>query len=184
MRLSHRRARDMRDTISCVAVWWGLLNPLLVVHFVGGAHNDALMAGVSVLALWVVVRWPGAVARWVVAPALVGVAMALKQQAGLTVLAVAGLPMLAELARAPLGRRLWLLGRRTAVVTVVAVVTFVAISVASAELGRRVQETRSSDEGRSQHARGGYCVTALRASSESAAVRAEIVFSREVPNVE
>ncbi len=25
----------------------GLLNPLLVVHFIGGAHNDALMAGVS-----------------------------------------------------------------------------------------------------------------------------------------
>ena len=33
------------------ATWWGLLNPLLLVHFLGGAHNDALMAGVSLLAV-------------------------------------------------------------------------------------------------------------------------------------
>ncbi|MBK8461564.1 MAG: polyprenol phosphomannose-dependent alpha 1,6 mannosyltransferase MptB [Nigerium sp.] len=37
------------------AAWWALLNPLLVVHFIGGAHNDALMAGASLTALWVTV---------------------------------------------------------------------------------------------------------------------------------
>lgn len=111
------------------AAWWGLLSPMLVVHFIGGAHNDALMAGASLAAIWVVVVAAearasgrlagGAVATltWLVAPALVGVAMALKQQGGLTVLAVAGVPILAELARAPLPKRLWLLGRRTALVT-------------------------------------------------------------------
>ena len=65
------------------------------------------------------------------APALAGVAMALKQQGGLTVLAVAGLPILEELRRATLARRLYLLGRRTAGVTAVAVGVFVAITLAS-----------------------------------------------------
>ena len=121
------------------AVWWGLLNPLLVVHFLGGAHNDALMVGVSLLAVYVVVialetplnqtraRW----LMWVVAPVLVGVAMTLKQQGGLTVLAVAGVPIMAQLARLPLGRRLWVWGVRTAGVTAIAVATFVAIGVLS-----------------------------------------------------
>ncbi len=114
------------------AWWWGLLNPLLVVHFVGGAHNDALMVGCSVLAIWVVlvgVRQRSAVLQWLVAPMLVGVSMALKQQAGLTVLAVAGLPILAELQRLPLGRRVVRLGVRTLGVTAVAVATFVALGV-------------------------------------------------------
>lgn len=122
------------------AHWWGLLNPLLLLHFIGGAHNDALMAGISLLAIWVTVT---AVERaragasplatgvlvWLVAPALVGVAMALKQQAGLTVLAIAGIPILAELARTPLPARLWRLGVRTVAVTAVAVASFVAISL-------------------------------------------------------
>ena len=119
------------------ATWWGLLNPLLLVHFIGGAHNDALMAGVSLLAVYVVVvalETPlgGARSRllvWVVAPVLVGVAMALKQQAGLTVLAVAGVPLLFRLRELPLARRLWVLGLRTAGVTAIAVAVFVALGV-------------------------------------------------------
>lgn len=123
------------------AHWWGLLNPVLLVHFIGGAHNDALMAGASMLAIWVAVAAYEArqhahpvltnVLAWGVAPALVGVAMALKQQGGLTVLAVAGVPILGALVRAPLGRRLWLLGLRTAGVTAIAVAVFVLISLAS-----------------------------------------------------
>lgn len=119
------------DVLDARARWWALVNPLLVVHFIGGAHNDALMAGVSLLAVWVAVRWRTPWVHWLVAPALVGVAMALKQQAGLTVLAVAGLPVLDALGRTPLPRRLWLLGVRTAGVTAVAVATFVAVSLAS-----------------------------------------------------
>ena len=113
------------------AVWWGLLNPLLVVHFLGGAHNDAPMAAVSLAAVWVVLRWPLPVVRWLVAPVLVGLAMSLKQQAGLTVLPVAGLPVLATLAALPLGRRLWARGVRTAGVTAVALATFGAVTAAS-----------------------------------------------------
>ena len=118
------------------ATWWGLLNPLLLVHFIGGAHNDALMVAASLLAIWVTVvalerggRQPSLL--WVAAPVLVGVAMALKQQGGLTVLAVAGLPILAQLRSLPLGRRLWAYGVRTAGVTAIAVATFVLIGLAS-----------------------------------------------------
>lgn len=34
------------------ATWVGLLNPLMLMHFVSGAHNDALMAGLLLAGLW------------------------------------------------------------------------------------------------------------------------------------
>lgn len=126
------RIQRVRGKSPDAALWWGVLNPLCLLHFVGGAHNDALMAGASLTAIWLVVEFPRVWGvRWLLAPALVGVAMALKQQGGLTVLAVAGLPILDALRRAILGRRLWLLGWRTAAVTAVAVATFAAITAAS-----------------------------------------------------
>jgi hypothetical protein len=71
------------------AWWWGVLNPLVAVHFIGGAHNDALMAGVSVLAIYATVvgvqagdTRRGRLLVWLAGPVLVGVAMALKQQGG------------------------------------------------------------------------------------------------------
>lgn len=131
MGIALTRIARARGKARDVSLWWGLLNPLLVFHFIGGAHNDALMAGVSLTAIWLVVEFPAVWARWIVAPVLVGVAMALKQQGGLTVLAVAGVPILDELRRATLGRRIFLLGRRTAAVTAIAVAVFAAISLAS-----------------------------------------------------
>ncbi len=117
------------------ASWLAFLNPLLVVHFVGGAHNDAIMVGVSLLAIWVTLRARGTRHAWVwqflVAPVLVGVAMLLKQQAGLTVIAVAGLPVAAALAGLPVWRRLRLWAWRLAVVTAVAVGVFVGGSLAT-----------------------------------------------------
>lgn len=56
--------------------WFATINPLLVIDFVGGAHNDALMMGLLVWALYLAHRgwfWPAAVA--------VGVAMSVKQPA-------------------------------------------------------------------------------------------------------
>ena len=127
------------------ALWLGLLNPLVVLHFVGGAHNDAPMVGVALLGVWLAVRGgsllelgerrDGRARRWVwslvIAPVVIGVAMALKQQAGLAVVAVAGLPIAGDLLRASLAKRLWLLGWRSAVAAAVAGTTFVAISVAT-----------------------------------------------------
>lgn len=113
------------------AVWLAVLNPLLVLHFVGAAHNDAPMVALSLAAIWVTCRWPSHWTSFLAGPVLVGVAMALKQQGGLTVIAVAGLPVSAALAALPLRRRLWLLGRRTGLATVVALATFAAISLAT-----------------------------------------------------
>lgn len=61
------------------AIWLGVLNPVVVIHLVGGMHNDALMVGVLALALRValVPAWRGVV----VAGALLGVAATLKQPA-------------------------------------------------------------------------------------------------------
>ncbi|MCC6495842.1 MAG: polyprenol phosphomannose-dependent alpha 1,6 mannosyltransferase MptB [Propionibacteriaceae bacterium] len=113
------------------AVWLGVLNPLLLLHFIGAAHNDAPMVAVTLAAIWVACRWPGWAGSLIAAPALVGVAMAFKQQGGLAVLAVAGLPVAATLAALPPWKRLWLLGRRTALATLVTLATFAAISIAS-----------------------------------------------------
>ena len=75
-----------------LVVWFACLNPLLVIDFVGGAHNDALMMGLVVLALWLAAR-PRP--RWIWCPAalIVGVAAALKQPAFLAALA---LPLLSQ----------------------------------------------------------------------------------------
>ena len=112
------------------ASWLGLLNPIAIVHLIGGAHNDTLMAGVVVFALWLSVQQvPRVSASLVLAPIVIGIAMALKQQAGLAVIAAAGLPVAAALARLPHLQRIAVLGWRTAVAAVVALVTFVAISL-------------------------------------------------------
>ncbi|MFZ0530794.1 MAG: polyprenol phosphomannose-dependent alpha 1,6 mannosyltransferase MptB [Propionicimonas sp.] len=112
------------------AIWLGLLNPLLLLHFLGGGHNDAPMVALSLAAIWLVCRWPAWWASFLAGPALVALAMAFKQQGGLTVIAVAGLPVASALTSAPWGRRLWLLGWRTALATAVTLVGFVAISLA------------------------------------------------------
>ncbi len=113
------------------ALWWGLLNPLVVVHFVGGAHNDALMVAGGLLAIWVAVRGPHWSWGLLAGPVVLGVAMAFKPQAGLAVLACAGLPVAARLASETVPRRLWLLGWRSAIAAGVAVAMFVLISLAS-----------------------------------------------------
>lgn len=82
------------------ASWLGVINPMVVVHCVGGAHNDAMMIGVLILALWVAAGPPRHL--WLAA-ALVGVATAFKQPAVFGGLAVA---LLAVRPRTP-GERSW-----------------------------------------------------------------------------
>lgn len=113
------------------ALWLGVLNPLLLIHFIGGAHNDAPMVAVTLLAIWLTLRIGNGWVSLGAAPVLVGIAMALKQQGGLAVVAVAGLPVAAMLASLPPARRLWLLGWRTAVATAVTLTSFVVVSLAS-----------------------------------------------------
>ncbi len=64
-------------------LWCGVLNPLVLLHLVGGAHNDAPMIAVTVAALYLAARWGRAHwwVTWLAAPALVGLAAAIKPQA-------------------------------------------------------------------------------------------------------
>lgn len=67
-----------------LALWLGLVNPLVLVHLVGGAHNDALMMALVVAALWLALQ-----GRLLVAVSLVAAAAAIKVPAIFAVLAVA-----------------------------------------------------------------------------------------------
>lgn len=124
--LARRLGRDEHRS-----VWFGVANPLLLLHFLGGAHNDAPMVAVALAGLLVAWWRPHWVWSLLAGPAVIGLAMAVKQQAGLAVVAAAGVPVAVRLASLPILQRLWLLGWRTAVGSVVAVATFVGVSVAS-----------------------------------------------------
>lgn len=113
-------------------LWLGVLNPIVIVHLIGGAHNDTLMVGVVVFAIWLSLQHvPRVSASLLLAPVVIGVAMALKQQAGLAVVAAAGLPVAARLVRLPWSQRVLVLGWRSALAAVVALGTFVAVSLAT-----------------------------------------------------
>ena len=95
-RLAVRMGADPQMT-----AWFSTINPLIIIDFVGGAHNDALMMGLVVLALWLALSQ-----RFWWAAVLVGVAACIKQPAILAFYPVAAdraplahLPMAGLLAR-------------------------------------------------------------------------------------
>ncbi|MEF9885065.1 polyprenol phosphomannose-dependent alpha 1,6 mannosyltransferase MptB [Streptomyces sp. P9-A4] len=63
------------------ALWLAALNPLLLVHVVGGTHNDGLMAGLMLAGVLLAVR-----GRWVLGCVLVGLAMMVKSPAAVALL--------------------------------------------------------------------------------------------------
>lgn len=71
-----------------LAAWMATLNPVLVIDFIGGAHNDSLMVGLLVLGLWLAFRADWA---WLAAAVVIGAAAAIKQPA---VLAAYALPLI------------------------------------------------------------------------------------------
>ncbi len=117
-RLAHRVNADPQMT-----AWFSTINPLLIIDFVGGAHNDALMMGLILLALWLAFE-----DRFWLAAIVVGVAAAVKQPAFLAAYPVAliGHPWRTFAARDTLAA----LGR-LALSSLVAIATFAAISVAT-----------------------------------------------------
>ncbi|MFJ5706057.1 polyprenol phosphomannose-dependent alpha 1,6 mannosyltransferase MptB [Streptomyces sp. NPDC093105] len=66
------------------ALWLAVLNPLLLVHVVGGLHNDGLMAGLMLGGVLLAVR-----GRWVLGSVLVGCAVMVKSPAAVALLFVA-----------------------------------------------------------------------------------------------
>ena len=100
-RIARRRGAD-----PAVAAWFATLNPVLVIDFIGGAHNDSLMLGLVVAALWVTGlptcppprigryrvdahRWGSS--WWLLGAVIIGVAAAIKQPA---ILAAYALPLM------------------------------------------------------------------------------------------
>ncbi|GGY81891.1 polyprenol phosphomannose-dependent alpha 1,6 mannosyltransferase MptB [Streptomyces omiyaensis] len=66
------------------ALWLAVLNPLFLVHVVGGAHNDGLMIGLMLGGVLLAVR-----GRWVLGSALVGCAVMVKSPAAVALLFIA-----------------------------------------------------------------------------------------------
>ncbi|WP_299536297.1 polyprenol phosphomannose-dependent alpha 1,6 mannosyltransferase MptB [uncultured Streptomyces sp.] len=65
------------------ALWLAALNPLLLVHVVGGIHNDGLMAGLTLAGAVLALR-----GRWVAGSALIGLAVLVKSPAAVALLFV------------------------------------------------------------------------------------------------
>lgn len=63
------------------ALWLAALNPLLLVHLVGGMHNDGLMTGLMLGGMLLAVR-----GRWVLGSVLVGLAVMVKSPAAVALL--------------------------------------------------------------------------------------------------
>ncbi|MER5204598.1 polyprenol phosphomannose-dependent alpha 1,6 mannosyltransferase MptB [Streptomyces sp. NPDC002825] len=63
------------------ALWLAALNPLLLVHVVGGMHNDGLMIGLMLGGVLLATR-----GRWVLGSVLVGFAMMIKSPAAVALL--------------------------------------------------------------------------------------------------
>lgn len=77
-KLARKLGADPANTL-----WLALLNPLAVVHFIGGVHNDAIMVGLVVVALYLATS-----GRWVFATLFVAAAAAIKIPAIVAMLAV------------------------------------------------------------------------------------------------
>lgn len=69
------------------ASWFATLNPILIIDFIGGAHNDSLMTGLMVLGIWATLQYR----RWWPSALVIGVATSIKQPA---LLAAVALPFL------------------------------------------------------------------------------------------
>ncbi|HEY9439441.1 MAG TPA: polyprenol phosphomannose-dependent alpha 1,6 mannosyltransferase MptB, partial [Streptomyces sp.] len=92
-----RLARD-HGVSESGALWLGALNPLLLIHVVGGMHNDGLMIGLMLAGVLLAVR-----GRWVAGSALTGLAVMVKSPAALALLFIGVL--VARTASGPLVRR-------------------------------------------------------------------------------
>ena len=116
-----------------LVLWAGLLNPVMLVQWVGGIHNDAIMVALLAAAFLVAQQmWARGWLAIAAGGAFIGLAMAIKQSA-----AVAGVGMvaLAWASAQPLlpkaSRTWWAIERRAAVGGAAAVGTFALVSWAT-----------------------------------------------------
>jgi alpha-1,6-mannosyltransferase len=117
-RIAQRMGADIQLT-----AWFSAINPLVIIDLVGGAHNDSLMMGLVVWALWLTFNgkvWPAAIT--------VGVAACIKQPAILAFYPVALIGHPWDSLR---WRDTWPALRRLVGVLVIAATTFALISLAT-----------------------------------------------------
>lgn len=75
---STRRIAPLLDLDPDTTVWLGVCNPVVLVHGIGGAHNDIVAVSIASLGIWTVLRFP----RLTLAGAgILGLACAVKQSA-------------------------------------------------------------------------------------------------------
>ncbi|MGO1383202.1 MAG: polyprenol phosphomannose-dependent alpha 1,6 mannosyltransferase MptB [Arachnia sp.] len=124
------RLADRAGVSRRLVLWAGLLNPVILIQWVGGIHNDAVMVAILAVAFLVAhdVRARGWVAV-VAGGALIGAAMSIKQSAAV---AGVGLVALAWAASQPVlvekSRTWWALAGRSAAGGAAAVATFIGLS--------------------------------------------------------
>lgn len=73
------------------AVWWGLMNPLVPLHLIGGAHNDAMMLAGMAGAVFVATR-----GHLVAGSVLIALAAGIKQTAFFGLVAVVAISLLVK----------------------------------------------------------------------------------------
>lgn len=116
-RLARRTGHDPH-----FAAWFATLNPILVIDFIGGAHNDSLMMGLVVLALFVATLGRRS---WVLGALIVGVSAAIKQPAFMAALA---LPLIRHPMRSWRGREVSLALTRILTSLALSVISFCVVS--------------------------------------------------------
>ncbi|MFD7442538.1 polyprenol phosphomannose-dependent alpha 1,6 mannosyltransferase MptB [Streptomyces sp. NPDC059909] len=77
------------------ALWLAVLNPLLLIHVVGGMHNDGLMIGLMLAGVVCALR-----GRWVLGSAVVALAMTIKSPAAVALLFI-GVIVVRDAGRGP-----------------------------------------------------------------------------------
>lgn len=117
-RLAVRFGADPR-----VALWLAVLNPLLLIHFVAGGHNDALMLGLILAGLWIAVT-AASEGRLALGVVVITLAVLIKAPAAIAV------GFLVPIWASRIDRSHPRL-RATAMVAVVGLGTFAAVTVAS-----------------------------------------------------
>lgn len=118
---------------SRTALWAGLLNPLVIVQWVGGGHNDAVMVALLAVAFLAAhdAAWRG-YRGMLLGGAVTGLAMGVKQSAAVAGLAVVALAWQAALPRLEPRRRTWpALILRAGAAGAVALLVFLGISLAT-----------------------------------------------------
>lgn len=117
------------------ASWFAVLNPLLIIHVVGGAHNDAWMIALVVLAVLVARRWGWA--GMVLGAVFVGLGAAFKQPGIIATIAIGLIPVASRLGAMTLRRRLLTMAGACLASTAITIGSFLAVSAATFGLGWR-----------------------------------------------